>query len=285
MQFEESMNGAEHHPVTQRLAEIERIDRWLPEDLVAGLAQEALRRIAARAPGHTKAFPDPSPLDIEELCNALIAQDETDSRRIVLGAQSRGVSSEAIYLKYLAVAARTLGDWWLEDRATFVQVTMGTGRLFALMRELKASLVPVIEPQEMSIVFASVPGEDHTLGVRMAADLFREDGWDIALKIGLSHEELVADIEKSPRSIVGLSIGGRHSLDALSRLVVSLHVCCPHAILLAVGQNIDLIRPHLSLMGLDGIAGDIHEAKEQIATFWDRENGRRTGGRRRSPQD
>jgi len=162
-----------------------------------------------------------------------------------------------------------LGDWWLEDRAGFSQVTIGTGRMFAIMRSMRHLFEPTFPAQDKTATFASVPGEDHTLGVRMAADLFRKDGWEIALKVGMTHDQLVAEIEQSPTGIVGLSISGRHSVDALSRLVVALHICCPHAILVVSGQDIEEVRPVLSLMGLDGIASTFEEAKEQLDTLWD----------------
>ncbi len=267
----------------QILVEIGRLDTGFPEFLVTGLAQEALRRMSARANARANSHTDPwrnapahpSVEDLETLCHALVSGEDYEAVDMVFDIRANGVSFEDIYLCHLAPAARMLGDWWLEDRATFVEVTIGTGRLFSLLRELKPAFAPLPARQEVSVVFASVPGEDHTLGVRMAADLFREDGWDVALKIGLSHDDLVAEIEAAPRSIVGLSIGGRHSLDALSRLVLALHLHCPNAMLVVAGHDIDEIRPHLALLGLDGIARDLVEARAQISALWDREIQRR----------
>jgi methanogenic corrinoid protein MtbC1 len=181
-----------------------------------------------------------------------------------------------IYLKYLAAAARMLGDWWTEDRVSFTDVTAATGRIFELLRKITITAHPGSNRQDLTVVFASVPGEHHTLGIRMAADLFRDDGWEIALKIGLSEAELVAEIKKLPRCIVGLSIGGRHSLERLSGLVEALHRHCPQAAIVVSGQDIDELRPRLSAMGLDGVAAEINEAKEHISALWDREMARKS---------
>jgi hypothetical protein len=102
----------------------------------------------------------------------------------------------------------------------------------------------------------------------MASDLLRKEGWEIALKVGLDHDRLVKEIEKSPNGIVGLSISGEHSIDALSRLVVALHICCPHVIILVSGSNVDEVRPILNLMGIDGIAATFEEAKQQLEDLW-----------------
>jgi methanogenic corrinoid protein MtbC1 len=243
--------------------------------LYAGMAQEVVRQLAVRIKSSDRELQKPTAEELEAFCEALIAGDEEAAAAFMEDARSKGATSEAIYLKYLAVAARLLGEWWLSDRATFAQVTVGTGQIFSIMRDMKYAIGLASKPQGASVIFASVPGEDHTLGVRMAAELFREDGWEIVLKVGLDHDELVAEIERRPGSIVGLSIGGKHSLDALSRLVVALHISCPQSALLVGGQDIETLRPCLSWMGLDCIASDINDAKEKLSMLWDLETSER----------
>lgn len=250
---------------------IRRLKESLPEDQVAGLAREVIRRLASRHSKVEHISHEPTVEELEELCTALISDNDTAAAEIIFSARAEGAPPEAIYLKYLAAAARMLGDWWNEDRADFVQVTVGTGRMFAIMRGMKHLFVPAFDAPEKSAIFASVPGEDHTFGIRMAADLFRKEGWEISLKIGLDHDELVAEIERTPSSIIGLSLAGRHSVDALSRLVVALHICCPHAPLLVSGRDVEGAEPLLGLMGVDCIAHDLEEAREQMRVLW--ENG------------
>ncbi len=245
-----------------------------PLYLLAGLAHEVVRRIACRESAPDALPRRPSAEKVEELCLALMSGEGGASAEDIIAALSNNTSREVIYLQYLAAAARMLGDWWTEDRASFIEVTAATGRIFELLRKMTITPHPASNPRELTVIFASVPGEQHTLGIRMAADLFRGDGWEIALKIGLSQEELVAEIEKLPRCIVGLSIGGRHSLDKLSGLVEALHTHCPQAAIVVSGQGIEDIRPRLSAMGLDGVAGEINEAKEHISALWDREMAR-----------
>ncbi len=248
---------------------IRQLKASLPDDLVASLAREVIMRLASRDRAFVTVSHDPTPQELEQLCNALISDDDTAAAEIISGVRADGTPADVVYLKYLSAAARMLGEWWIEDRASFVEVTIGTGRMFAIMRGMRHLFAGERPSRRKMAIFASVPGEDHTLGVRMAADIFRKEGWEIALKIGLDHDDLVAEIERLPNRIVGLSIAGRHSVDALSRLVVALHICSPGTRLLVSGQNIEDIRPLLSLMGLDGVAGDINEAKEQMAALSD----------------
>lgn len=245
-----------------------------PLHLLTGLAHEVVRRIAYRerdadAPPHA-----PSAEDVEDLCMALLSNEGRASVEEMISTLAKDTTTEVIYLKYLAAAARMLGDWWTEDRVSFADVTAATGRIFELLRNNTIAAHPSSDKQDLTVVFASVPGEHHTLGIRMAADLFRDDGWEIALRIGLSEAELVAEIKKLPRCIVGLSIGGRYCLDSLASLVEALHTHCPQAAIVVSGQDVEDLRPRLSAMGLDGVASEINEAKEHISALWDREMAR-----------
>jgi len=249
-------------------ANIRRLNEKLPEDLVVNLAREVIMRVAGKEDTLEHVDHAVTAEDLETLCEALISDDDQAGAAIIKNLRADGVRVEEIYLKQLAAAARLLGDWWTQDRVTFSQVTVGTGRMFSIMRGMRHLFEPVIPVQDKTAIFASVPGEDHTLGVRMAADIFRKDGWEIALKVGLDHDALVAEIERAPVGIVGLSVSGRHSIDALSRLVVALHIACPQAILIVSGPNIEEVRPILSLMGLDGIADTMDDAKAQFTQLW-----------------
>lgn len=249
-------------------ANIRRLSEKLPEDLVVNLAREVILRVASKEDALDHIPYDATPQELENLCNALVSDDSKAASRIITDLRADGVNAEDIYIKQLAAAARILGEKWLSDELSFSQVTVGTGRMFAIMRGLRHLFEPRIAAVDKTAIFASVPGEDHTLGVHMAADLFRKEGWEIALKVGLDHDQLVAEIEKAPIGIVGLSISGEHSIEALSRLVVALHISCPHAILLVSGSNVEDVRPLLNLMGLDAIAATVDEAKTQMDTLW-----------------
>ncbi|MDA8585544.1 cobalamin-dependent protein [Rhodobacteraceae bacterium] len=249
-------------------ANIRRLSERLPENLMMDLAREVILRVASKQDALKHVPYEATEEELELLCTALISDDETAAATVITNLRADGVHPEDIYFKQLAAAARLLGEKWESDTLSFSQVTIGTGRMFSIMRSMRHLFEPKIVAQDKTAIFASVPGEDHTLGVHMAADMFRKEGWEIALKVGLDHDELVKEIENAPSSIVGLSISGEHSIEALSRLVVALHICCPHAILLVSGSNVDAVRPILSLMGLDGIAGSVDEARDQLERLW-----------------
>jgi methanogenic corrinoid protein MtbC1 len=248
---------------------ISRLKARLPDEIVANLAREVIRRVASKASEVENVVAVPSQNTLEKLSEALISNDELAGANQILELRSVGQSAEAIYLSHLAAAARLLGEWWEEDRIDFNKVTLGTGRIFSIMRGMRHLFEATPITQHKTALFASTPGEDHTLGVRMAADLFRKDGWDITLKVGLDHDALVAEIEQSNIRIIGLSIGGEHSIEALMKLVVALTINCPHASIFVSGQNIESVQSILDLMELSGTGSDIVSAKKQLNDLWD----------------
>ena len=243
--------------------------KTLPKDKLEGLAREALRRLAGQSTKIQVEAIGPEKTELLHLCEALVGEDDTAAAKLIAAVHAEGVPAETVYLKYFAAAARELGEWWKQDRVGFWEVTVGIGRLMAIMHTMSHQFKPTVRYDHQSAVFASVPGEQHVLGLHMASDLFRKDGWDITVLSGLDHDQLVAEIERSNTRLIGLSMSGGHSLEALSKLVVALRICCPHARIIVSGQKIEEIRAKLLPMELDGIVGSIDDAKVQMAELWD----------------
>jgi MerR family transcriptional regulator, light-induced transcriptional regulator len=134
------------------------------------------------------------------------------------------------------------------------------------MRALRAEALADQAPQDIgrSAMFATVPGEDHGIGITVAADLFREAGWDIDLHVGANMSALVARIEATTPSIIGLSVTTNRHLDALVRLVVAARLIMPHAIIgVAPGAGVDPADLH-ALVDIDLVFGDARSALAEL---------------------
>lgn len=258
----------------QSQRDLRRLKLSVPSGVLGVLSLEVIRRLADRESQLPDTNSMPSEKDIEVLCLALIAEDdETAAADLISSALTQGMTLETVYLNYLAEAARMLGEWWDDDLVNFVQVTYGTGRMVAIMRSMRHLFPREAHGTERAAVFAAAPGETHILGVRMAADLFRKDGWDINLLVGLEHDDLVAEIVKAPASVIGLSAGGAHSIEALSRLVLALNVSCPQKHIMISGQITEDTLETISLMGVDAVAHDMDQARAQMQDLWKRAQG------------
>ena len=261
-------SNLDHDRYLRTQDQLMRLKSHLPEDRVEVLAQEVISRLADRR-AHDP-IDHPSHDQVEHLCHALLSTDDSDGLRYIEEARAAGASLEAAYLRYLTAAARMLGQWWDEDLVSFAEVSLGTNRMYAIMRALRscADNRPLARAGAPAAIFASVPGETHTLGVRMAADLFANDGWSIDLKLGQTHEELLSDIAASSRLVVGLSVAGLHSIHALSRLVVALRIARPELKIFVGGYATDFARHAIELLDVDAMASDIKPAKLFLRKLW-----------------
>lgn len=252
-------------------SELRTLKSQLPEDSVESLAREVIRRLTERDGSLSVAAPSDD--EIARLCEALLSSDDHAGADFIQKIETDGATIEIVYLEYLARAARMLGVWWEEDKISFMSVTLGTSRMFAIMRGLHHRFASSQPSQKRKALFASVPGETHTLGVRMAADLFRRDGWEISLKLGVSHVELVEYVEGSDAVLIGLSAGGAHSITALSQLVVALRISKPSAKIFVSGNAAVVAAETISLLGVDGIAADVQSARSLMTSLWNEVGG------------
>ncbi len=255
------------------LMDIQVLERKLPENTLELLAREVLHRLTEQ--GQTRVAPDIAIQDeeIENLSHLLISGDVNAGARYISELRDQGASLDAIYLTYLGGAAHKLGEWWENDEVSLFQVTIGTGRIYGIMRGLNPLFVSSIRNVKKRAVFASVPGETHTLGIRMASDLFRKSGWEIDLKIGKTHDELISEIGDSACVLIGLSAAGEHAIAPLAKLIVALRVARPECLILVSGNIAAVSSDVVRLMAPDGMAVDFDGAEAELEALWERLSG------------
>ena len=244
----------------------------LPRDAVQALASEVISRLSQRPPISESLRDDHADRQmdarIEALCHALLGDDEREATEIVMEAHAAGAPVEVLYLGYLAEAARRLGQWWEDDKVASVEVVIGAGRIYAIMRGLRRLFGPgSARGQGYRAVFASVPGETHVLGVAMAADLLTMHGWEIDLRAGLDHDTLVHEIGLHHYPIIGLSAGTNRMLFPLARLIVALRVSNPSAWILVSGPITELEPDVVRLVDADASANGLAEAEAMMEDF------------------
>lgn len=241
---------------------VAEIGNRLPAAAIRALAEEVVARLS-----RLHGFIDPQHPgagEIDLLCQALLSEDDDAAARMLKEARQAGATVEAAYLAYLSAAAGRLGEYWTQNRASFLEVTVAVGRIYAIMRGLRRSLRAPLPGQGRAALFAAVPGEGHTLGLTMAADLLRSKGWDIAVLAGASHDEILDAVVSGPHDLIGLSATGGDMLLPLGRLVAAIHVSRPGASIL-VGGNVTEAEPHLvKLLGVDGIARSVEEGLAEL---------------------
>lgn len=242
----------------------------LPGQAVQALASEVLARLSTRGIAAETASDAATRVAVaadmdrrvEALSRALLSLDDAEATGIVMRAHGDGIAVETLYLGLLAEAARRLGRWWEEDRIASVDVVIGAGRIYAIMRGLRRLFGQgPYRGEGFRAVFASVPGETHVLGVAMAADLLTMHGWEIDLRAGLDHDRLVAEIGLAEYPIIGLSASSPRMLFPLARLIVALRVTNPGAWIIACGGIVNCEPEVAHLVDADASARDLPEAE------------------------
>ena len=240
--------------------EIEIIHRTLPNSALTELAQEVVQLVAqnlAPAPVVGRSWTEG---EVEQLCQALLSEDAQIAIDLIESAVGEGASYDAICLSYLSAAAARMGTMWSDDQVSFYRVTLAAGRIYAILRILRLKRPAAQVDYRRSAVFASVPGENHTLGISMAADLARDRGWDIDLFVGLSHDELLAELIKRKPVVLGLSASGKRAVPALTKLIVAERISNPTGRILVCGPIASSSLNLVGVIGADAAAVDFETA-------------------------
>lgn len=250
-------------------SEIEVIRNQLPETTLTALAEVVVKRVASNLRGALP-FPfKPTTDQIDRLCDALLSSDPLAAIPLMEHAKQEGASYDALCQSYLAVAARRLGEWWEDDKISFYKVTMGAGRIYVILRILRLQR-PVHELDTRRLaVFASVPGDNHTLGITVAADMARDKGWDIELFTGLTHDQLIHELDQRDTPLIGLSASAKRSLPALMKLIIAVRLGNPRTRIMVCGQITAMDLNLDGITGADAAAVDFEQAfafMENLAT-------------------
>lgn len=242
----------------------------LPADSVKSLAEEVIERVSKRGADTSEhSVHKPSWDQIEHLAFALMDDDAEASLSFIADIRDAGATTEEVYLAYLAGAARCLGEWWNDSHVSFMDVTLATSRIFGLLNALKSEDSMVVPASTPSAVFMTVPGEDHTLGVQMAADLFRRQGWNIDLLLGRKHDDLVRSAEAMQPAVIGISVAGDHSMVALAKLMVALRVHCPDTLIVISGAIMKDAEELVADLTPDAMVKDVSTAFNVLSDLWE----------------
>ncbi|WP_135450291.1 cobalamin B12-binding domain-containing protein [Tabrizicola caldifontis] len=262
-------------PILRARDYLERRGQQLPVAALRILAREVILRVS-RAGTHIERRTNLSlRSEIDLLCDALLSRDETAAADLVHQARLGGMPTDTLYHLYIAGAVCQFGDRWERDEATAAQVIIAAGRVYSILRELRAVFISesLRAPRGAEAVFATVPGEVHGLGVMIAADTLRRKGWDIALRVGLEHEELVEEIASLKPSMVGLSVSMQSRILPAARLIVALRMRCPQ-VWIILGGTIVADDPEVAnAVDADAGARDIEEGAALLAGHLDYLNG------------
>lgn len=154
--------------------------------------------------------------DLRDLLRALQSPGEAPARELFQKFRDRGIPTSALWLDLLAPAAQALGRLWEEDLCDFTQVTLGVLRLHDMLRS--QGWPPVrTAPGGRRVLLACAPGEQHTLGILVVAEFFRQAGWDVDVLLG--EDDPLMSLRKGWYDVAAFSLGAEIHAGALRALI------------------------------------------------------------------
>jgi methanogenic corrinoid protein MtbC1 len=164
-------------------------------------------------------------IDSEELTRLVLSSEPVDKIMDHLQALlDGGETLQRIYLDLLSPIAGRLGDYWLEDRCTFIDLTLALSRLHWLLREVGRRNGENIARSQSKrrIYLAAPPGEQHTFGLVMIEEFFLHAGWEMACDHSTSAASILQAVHTNDVDVVGLTISNIELLGPLQDLILML---------------------------------------------------------------
>lgn len=176
--------------------------------------------------------------------DALRAADVAGAYRIASEALRQGMSVPELYQRVVAPAMYEIGALWERGALTVADEHLAT----ALTHRVLAALRPPIyasappgharQPTEPKrVMLAAVEGEQHALGLRMAADVFEDAGFEtIYLGADVPTEALLQAVASLSPDLLGLSATMPEPASRLEEVAVAVKRAHPRLDLLIGGQ-------------------------------------------------
>jgi methanogenic corrinoid protein MtbC1 len=126
---------------------------------------------------------------------------------------AQGWVGDALITHLIEPTARALGDAWLADDCSELDLTIGLSMLQLAGHAVHAgSGVDGIRQRRYSILLASAPGEPHMLGPSLLGDMFTDAGWIVDMTFPDDDDALTREVRARRPDAVDIALS-----DALSR--------------------------------------------------------------------
>jgi methanogenic corrinoid protein MtbC1 len=184
-----------------------------------------------------------------------------------------GILFQDILLHLMAPAARELGERWVHDSSSFVEVTLGVARMHRILREFDG--VPEnmwsMAGLDNHVLLLPAPGEQHTFGLRLVQEFLLRESWTVTNKAMERVQDLAAHVATHHYDVVGLSLSGETLIEAMRSAIASVRAESKNRhVKVIVGGHLFVERPELEKsMGADAYAKDAPDAV-RILNSWAR---------------
>ncbi len=169
--------------------------------------------------------------------DALRAADASGAERVARQGLCAGLSVAGLYQRVIAPAMRRIGTLWEQGAISVADEHLAT----ALTHQVMAGIYgPSLGHRVLwgRVLFAAVEGEQHALGLRMAADVIELAGYEtIYLGADVPNPDLLQAVTARAPDLVALAATMPGSATALDRAIAGIQDADPSQIVLYGGQG------------------------------------------------
>ena len=226
---------------------------------VEALARAAIQRLAAEAAQRGAMVPLPE-AELDRFCALLVSGDFAAAEAMMRRLTALRPDYAQIADGLLSQAARRLGRGWDEDGLSFGDVSMAIGQIFRLNQMFRRRHVPLARPSGRLALFATLPGQHHNLGLVLAAEAFRRDGWEVDLRLDTPTAEIVALVRRLRPELVGLTTSRQTRNPQLAHLIAQLRALPNRTRIMLGGGEARQLADSLPRRHVDHVVIDIASA-------------------------
>jgi len=181
---------------------------------------------------------------VTRLIELALNADDLALNAIMASLADQGWTSDAILSLLIEPAARALGDAWLGDRCSELDLTIALSMLQLAGHAVRYSPTSqTIRNSRYRILLATAPDEKHMLGTTLLADQFLAAGWQVDMAFPESEEALTNQLTaQHPDAVdIGLSdaMPRRHAIDQLRTTIEhSRAIASEHPTVVSVGGRL-----------------------------------------------
>lgn len=198
----------------------------------------------------------------EEYLDALRRGDRRLALNTARAAITNGADFRDLYIDVLQPAMYEVGRLWEINQFTVAQEHLATAITQSVMAQIYAS-VQCKPPIGRTMVATCIGGELHELGIRMVADFFEIEGWDVFyLGSNMPTGDVISMIEQRRAHLLAISVTlGGHVLQ-VRELIESVRVSSmgKRVKIMVGGQPLNRAPEAWRAIGADFTARDAREA-------------------------
>jgi len=182
------------------------------------------------------------------------------------------VSAAALADLYIPEAARRMGEAWHDDQMSWLDVSIGVGRMQSLLREIGTAWVAdqAGDTGHGTVLLIVPDREQHTLGPMVAMGQMRRFGVSVCLRIAPSHNELRSLMAARQFDGVLISVATKDKLESVSKTIQFIKAVSGRPMPIVVGGAVTPNVPDLAAAtGADRSSNDICAALEALGLKFD----------------